>query len=454
MTHERARAMEHAHRHAIAYLDSLAHRPVWPRASYEDMYKAFATGLTEQGFAPSDVVDELTQIADPGLSATASGRFFGFVIGGTLPAGLAAEWLTVTWDQNAGLVQLTPAAAAAEVVAGEWLVDLLGLPTGSAVGFVTGGMMANFSSLAAARHTVLSRAGWDLKARGLRDAPRIRLVVGEFRHHTIDRSAELLGFGAEDMIVAKCDDQGRMLPSALEDGLADVDGPVVVCLQAGEVHTGGFDPFPQLIDVARRHDAWVHVDGAFGLWASASASTRDLTAGAADADSWATDGHKTLNVPYDCGFAIVRDPAAIRSVFGVSADYLIDAVGDPMERTPEFSRRARGFAVWAAIRSLGRQGVDNLVAGLCDRAAQMADGLRAIPGVDVVNDVVFTQVMATFGDDAATMRLGEQLLADGTAVLTPGVWHGRAVLRCSMSSWATTPDDIEATLAAIRRLMA
>jgi glutamate/tyrosine decarboxylase-like PLP-dependent enzyme len=450
---DRYKALELAHRHAAAYLDSLGERSVWPRASYDEIYQSFHQPLPAEGIEPGQVVDDLVRLAEPGINAMSSGRFYGFVVGGTLPAALAADWMTAAWDQNAGMTQVTPAAAAAEAVAGEWLLDLLGLPGDSAVGFVTGAMMANFTCLAAARRAVLDAAGWDLRAKGLRDAPRIRFVVGEFRHHTIDRSADLLGFGRDDTLVVPCDDQGRMLPGELDRLLDEADGRLIVCLQAGEVHTGAFDAFEELIPIARRHGAWIHVDGAFGLWAAASTRTRHLTAGVTLADSWATDGHKTLNVPYDTGFAIVRDPAAMRAVLAVSADYLLDSTGDPLERTPEFSRRARGFPVWAALRSLGRDGVDALVSGLAERASQMADGLRTMPGVEVLNDVVFTQVLATFGDDDATRRLGERLLDDGAAALTPGVWAGRAVQRCSLSGWATTADDVDTTLNAIRRLL-
>jgi glutamate/tyrosine decarboxylase-like PLP-dependent enzyme len=450
---DRDEALDRAHRHAVAYLESLGERAVWPTATYDEMRRAFDVELTAEGVDAPQVVDDLARLAERGLNASSSGRFYGFVFGGTLPSALAADWLTSAWDQNVGLTQATPAAAAAEAVAGDWIVDLLGLPSGSGVGFVTGGQMANFAGLAAARHAVLARAGCDLKASGLRNAPRITLVVGRFRHGTIDRAAAYLGLGSDDRIDVDADDEGRMLPAALEEVMAAVEGPSIVCLQAGEVHTGAFDPFPELIDTAHRHDAWVHVDGAFGLWAGGCARTRHLVDGVAGADSWATDGHKTLNVPYDSGFAIVRDPAALAAVFAVSADYLIDGVGDPLDRTPEFSRRGRGFAAWAALRSLGRAGVDNLVGGLCDRAVQMSAGLREIPGVEVLNDVVFTQVVASFGDDEATRLLGERLRAEGTAVLTPGVWRGKAVLRCSFSDQATTSADVDATLAAIRRLM-
>jgi glutamate/tyrosine decarboxylase-like PLP-dependent enzyme len=446
-----SQALDAAHKTATTFLESLPTRPVWPRATYEQLRAAFDSPLPQHGSDPASVVEELAVLADPGIVASAGGRFFGFVVGGALPAALAADWLTSAWDQNAGLSSMAPAAAAAEAVAGKWLVEILGLPRGSSVGFVTGAMMANFTCLAAARRRVLADAGWDLDARGLRGAPPTAVVVATHRHDTIDRALRLLGFGRDELVVVPSDAQGRMLPAGLEAALATVTGPAIVCLQAGEVHTGAFDPFGELIAIARRSDAWVHVDGAFGLWAAASPRTRHLAAGVEAADSWATDAHKTLNVPYDSGLAIVKEDADLRGAFGVTADYLIAGDGDPLERTPEFSRRARGFPVWAALRALGRDGVGRLVEGLCDHAAEMATALRATPGVEVLNDVVFTQVVAAAHDDATTRALGELLLEEGTAALTPGRWMERAVLRCSLSTWSTTSADVEATVEAVRR---
>ncbi|MEP6665861.1 MAG: pyridoxal-dependent decarboxylase [Nocardioidaceae bacterium] len=452
---DRARALAVAHDRATAFLERLPERPVWPRASYDDMLEALGGDLPSEGTDPAELVEQLAVQAEPGLAGIPGGRFYGFVIGGGLPAALAADWLASTWDQNAGLSAISPAASAVETIAGGWLVDLLGLPAQSAVGFVTGATMANFTGLAVARREVLAKAGWDLDQQGLPGAPPTRIVVGEHRHSTVDRAAKFLGFGRNQLIVVPADGEGRMLPDELARALEDAgDGPLVVCLQAGEVHTGAFDLFEPLIGLAHDHGAWVHVDGAFGLWAATAESTRHLTEGVQSADSWATDGHKTLNVPYDSGMAIVRDGAAMRAVFGSRADYLIEGAGDPSERTPELSRRARGFAVWAALRSLGRDGVAALVRRLCDNAARMAAGLADIPGVEVLNDVVFTQVVATFGSDDETRALGQRLLADGTAVLTPGEWRGRVVQRCSISNWSTTYDDVDMTLAAVRRLLA
>ena len=447
------RVLSRAHALAEEFLDGLAARPVWPRATFDEMLAALGGPLPEAGEDPVAVVERLAATADPGLAGTAGPRFFGFVIGGSLPAALGADVLTSAWDQNAGINSLTPAAAAAEVVAGEWIVDALGLPAGAAVGFVTGGMMANYSCLSAGRHGVLARHGWDVAARGLFDAPRVRVVVGRHRHDTIDRAVRYLGLGQESVVEVDTDDQGRISVDALEAALAAVDGPTIVCLQAGEVHTGAFDDFAAAIPVARKHEAWVHVDGAFGLWAAASPSYRHLTTGMADADSWATDAHKTLNVPYDSGLALVRDPSTLAAGFGVVADYLIGAAGDPMGRTPEFSRRARGFPVWAALRSVGRDGLAVLVDRLCSHATLLAKGFDAIDEVEVVNDVVFTQVMFRLSSDERTTEAGRRLLADGTCVVTPAVWQGRAVQRCAVSNWSTTEDDVAATVAALRRVI-
>lgn len=451
---ERERALDAAHRHAAGFLESLDDRPVWPRASLDEMVAAFGGPLAEEGLDPAAVVDEIAERADPGLVAIPGGRFFGFVIGGTHPAALAADWLVSAWDQNSGSSLLTPATVAMERVAGKWMLELFGLPSTASVGFVTGGQLANFTCLATARTAVLARAGWDLAERGLRSAPPIRFVVGADRHGSVDRAARFLGIGRAELTVVESDDQGRMRPDALESALDYGRGPLIVCLQAGEVHTGAFDDFGMLIPIARRHEAWVHVDGAFGLWAAASPSLRPLTAGAEAADSWATDAHKTLNVPYDCGMAIVRDPQDSIAAFRTGGDYLIYSGLDPWDVTPELSRRARGVPAWAALRSLGRVGIARLLDGLHANAVAMAKGLTSVDGVEVLNDVDYTQVMFCLGEDDATRALGEAILADGTAAVTGAEWRGRAVLRCSMSSWATTAEDIDRTVTAIRRLVA
>jgi len=389
--------------------------------------------------------------------AMQSGRFFGWVIGGTLPAALAADWLVSAWDQNTGLRYATPATAAAEESAAAWLLDLFGLPAGADVGFVTGATMANFTCLAAARSSVLSRVGWDVERHGLCEAPRPRIVVGAERHETIDLALRYLGLGEPQPVAA--DDQGRLRVDALSEALDGLDGrtPVIVCLQAGNVHSGAFDPLTETIDVAHRHGAWVHVDGAFGLWAAAAPALSHLVAGLAGADSWTTDAHKTLNVPYDCGVAIVADRAALRSVFGAHASYLITddtGPGDPLEKVPEYSRRARGVPVWAALRSLGRAGVVDLVEGLAGHARAMADGLASIDGAEVVNDVVYTQVCVAFGDDQRTRAVTAHLIADGTAWMSGSRWHDRDVLRVSVSNWSTDDEDVRRSVEAVRRAVA
>ncbi|NII70993.1 pyridoxal phosphate-dependent decarboxylase family protein [Microbacterium ulmi] len=450
---ERQRALQAAHRAALDFLDSLDDRPVWPRATLDDMLAVFGGPLGEEGRDAADVVAELADKAEPGLVAIPGGRFFGFVIGGTLPAALAADWLVSTWDQNSGSSTLTPTTVALERIAGEWICDLLGLPAEAVVGWVTGAQVSNYVCLAIAQHAVLRRVGWDATKRGLRRAPAVRLVVGEHRHGSIDRAARFCGIGSEEFTVVAADDQGRMIPQALETALSVGDGPAIVCLQAGEVHTGAFDPFAELVPIARRHGAWVHIDGAFGLWAAASDRLRPLTDGMTDADSWTTDAHKTLNVPYDCGIAIVRDPADAIAFFRAGGDYLVFTSLDPWDVSPELSRRGRGVPAWAALRSLGRRGVAALIDRLRDNAGRLEAGLRGIPGVIVVNEVPYTQVMFRLEDDEATRALGAAILEEGTAALTGAEWDGRATLRCSMSSWATTQEDVDLTVAAIARLV-
>jgi glutamate/tyrosine decarboxylase-like PLP-dependent enzyme len=449
---ERRHALDAAHTAAVRFLDTLDDRPVWPRASLDDMLAAFGGPLPEDGDDASALISDLAARADPGLVAIPGGRFFGFVIGGTLPAALAADWLVSAWDQNSGSSTMTTATVALERIAGGWICELLGLPSDSAVGFVTGAQVSNFVCLASAQHAVLRRVGWDLTASGLRGAPPVRLVVGEDRHGSIDRAARFCGIGRDELTVVAADDQGRMTPRGLSAALEGSAGPAIVCLQAGEVHTGAFDPLDELVPIAREHGAWVHVDGAFGLWAAASPRLARLTAGAELADSWTTDAHKTLNAPYDCGMAIVRDPADAIAMFRTGGDYLMFASLDPWDVAPELSRRARGVPAWAALRSLGRRGVAQLVERLHDNAVRLASGLREIEGITVVNDVMYTQVMFRLADDARTRALGTAILDDGTAALTGAEWRGRAALRCSMSSWATTDADIDRTVAAIARL--
>lgn len=450
----RERALGVAHREALRFLDTLEERPVWPRAGVDEMERVFGGSLADEGLDPADVIETLTNDAEPGLVGIPGGRFFGFVIGGTLPAALAADWLVSVWDQNSGSTTMTTAVSALERAAGRWICELLGLPATASVGFVTGAQVSNTVCLATAQNAMLRRVGWDQLRRGLRGAPRVAVVVGEHRHASIDRAARFCGWGSEEIVVVPGDEQGRMRPDALAQTMTDLrDTPSVVCLQAGEVHTGAFDPFDDLIPIAKAAGAWVHVDGAFGLWAGASPALRRLVDGVGEADSWTTDGHKTLNVPYDCGMAIVRDPADSVAMFRTGGDYLMYAHLDPWDLTPELSRRGRGVPVWAALRSLGRRGVAELVQGMCENARLLAEGLGGIPGITVVNDVDYTQVMFRLDEDDATRRLGAEILREGTAAMTGAEWHGRAVIRCSVSSWATTARDVRRTLDAVRGLV-
>ncbi len=406
--------------------------------------------------APEDVVELLATLAEPGLMAMQSGRFFGWVIGGTLPAALAADWLVSAWDQDAGLRYATPAVVAAEEAAAAWLADLLGLPADVDVGFVTGGTMANFTCLASARTSVLSREGWDVGRSGLNGAPTVDVLVGSERHETIDLSLRYLGLGDPRTVAA--DEQGRIRVDALADTLDGIEpgSPVIVCLQAGNVHSGAFDPFSEAIEMAHQHGAWVHVDGAFGLWAAAAPSLRHLVFGLDEADSWATDAHKTLNVPYDCGIAIVRERSAMRATFGVHANYLIadqSGPGDPLEKVPEFSRRARGVPVWAALRSLGRAGVVDLVERLSHHAQSIAMGLADIDGARILNDVVYTQICVAFESEETTRAVTARLIGDGAVWMSGSRWHDHDVLRVSVSNWTTDDDDVRRSVEAVRNAL-
>jgi glutamate/tyrosine decarboxylase-like PLP-dependent enzyme len=436
--------------HALTYLDGVPERRVPPTATTEQLIDAFGPDVPEGPTDPVAVIDDLVAAAEPGLAALASPRFFGFVIGGTYPVGIAADWLTSAWDQNVGLREVTPAHSAARDVVQSWVLDLLGLPSTATVGTVTGGMMANFVGLAAGRHAVLRRAGWDVEDAGLQGAPTVRVLVGEERHSTIDLALRYLGLGAPQTVAV--DGQGRIRIDALAEALAADDGPVLVALAAGNIHSGAFDDFAAAVPLAHEHGAWVHVDGAFGLWAAAAESTRHLVAGYEQADSWATDAHKTLNVPYDSGLAIVADPVVHRATLGVHAPYLMHSQGepDPFELVPEFSQRGRAFPLWATLRFLGRSGVDDLVHGLHRHAVALADGVRALGG-EVLHDVVFTQVSTAWGDDATTAAVEQALIADGEAWMTGSTWHGRRVLRIAVSNWATDETQVSRTLVALER---
>jgi glutamate/tyrosine decarboxylase-like PLP-dependent enzyme len=446
-------ALDRARDHSVEWLESMATQPVAPRQNADEVAAHFRVPLQKKGIDPAEVIDELATFAEPGLMRMPSGRFFGWVIGGTLPAALASDWLVSAWDQNTGIRYATPATAAIEEAAEDWLLDLLGFSATSGVGFTTGATMANFVGLAAGRKKVLDAVGWDVQTDGLSGSPRITVLAGEESHASIDQALRYLGLGLPIPVAA--DDQGRIRVDALADALDAASGPILLCLQAGNLHSGAFDPFRETIELAHARGAWVHVDGAFGLWAAVSPSWATAVDGLDLADSWATDAHKTLNVPYDCGVAIVADRALLRSAFGVHTDYLIhDAQGDPFERVPEFSRRARGIPVWAALRSLGRDGAIALVEGLAENARALAHGLAELPGVEVLNDVVFTQVCLSFGTDDHTRRVTQALIADGAVWMSGSRWKGRDILRISVSNWSTDAEDVAASIDAVRRAMA
>ncbi|MBM7504493.1 pyridoxal phosphate-dependent decarboxylase family protein [Agromyces aurantiacus] len=442
-----------AHRRAAEWLDALPERPIPPRATVDRMLDELGRDLPEHGEPADEVIARLADRIEPGLMAMGSPRFYGWVIGGTQPVALAADWLVSAWDQNTGLRNVTPGTVAVEEIAAAWVLELLGLPAESEVGFATGATTAQFACLAAARDDVLRRAGWDVATDGLAGGPRVRFVVGAERHGTIDLAGRYLGLGAP--IEVACDDQGRIRPDALREVLASGAGPAVVCLQAGNIHSGAFDPFVEACRVAHEAGAWVHVDGAFGLWAAASPRLRRLTEGLADADSWSTDAHKTLNVPYDCGIAMVRDGAALRHALSMHASYLqaTEVGADPHEKVAELSRRARGVPTWAVLRHLGRDGVADLIDRLAGSARIIAEGVGGLPGVEVLNDVVFTQVCIALEDDAATEALSARLWADGEVLAMTSRWHDRAVVRFSVSNWGTDAAQARRTVAAVERAL-
>jgi glutamate/tyrosine decarboxylase-like PLP-dependent enzyme len=446
-----------AYEHAVAHLDGLPARPVGTTVGLAELRAALGGPLPGRPQDPRQVVRELAVAAGPGIVASGSGRYFGFVVGGATPAALAADWLTAAWDQNAGLYVLGPAAAVVEEVAGAWLAELLGLPAGASVGFVTGAQMANFTALAAALTEVLGRTGWDLASSGLWGAPPVRVLAGEQRHGTIDRALRFLGVGTAAVVPVASDEQGRMRLDALARALAAGDGPAIVCAQVGNVNTGAVDPVGEICDLAHGHGAWVHVDGAFGLWAAASPRLRHLTAGVERADSWATDAHKWLNVPYDCGLVFCADPRAHRAAMGARAGYLMhgaDGERDALDHNPEHSRRARGFTVYAALRALGRDGVAELVERTCALARRFADRLGAAPGVEILNDVVLNQVLVAFGSDEATRAVLAGVQRDGTCWTSGTTWRGRAAVRISVSNWSTDEADVDRSVAAILRCAA
>lgn len=434
---------------AVRYLEELQQRAVAPSPHAIEQLVRLDTPLPASPSDPSEVIAVLDDVASPATMAMAGPRFFGFVIGGALPVTVAANWLATAWDQNAALHRVTPGVAVLEQVALRWLVELLGLPAPCGGAFVTGATVANFTALAAARHAVLARVGWNVEGDGLFGAPPITVVVSEEAHPSLTKSLGLLGLGRTRVVTVPVDHAGRMRA----DRLPALAGPTIVCIQAGNVNTGSFDPAAEIAAATRAAGAWLHVDGAFGLWAAASPAHAHLAAGISLADSWATDAHKWLNVPYDSGVAFVRDPDALQAAMAITAAYLptVTPFRNPADFTPELSRRGRGVEVWAALRHLGREGVADLIARTCRHAARFAEAFRAA-GFEVLNDVVLNQVLVAFGDADTTVRVIDAVQADGTCWCGVTQWQGRTAMRVSVSSWATTDEDVERSLEAILRV--
>lgn len=436
---------------AINYLDNLNRRSVAPSPEAIAQLAQFDEPLPEQPAAPETVLAQLDELGSPATVASAGRRYFGFVTGGALPASLAANWLAGAWDQNGFSVTSSPVVAKIEEVALRWLVDALKLPPQTGGGFVTGATMANFTALAAARHAILQKAGWDAEAQGLFGAPPITVVVGDEVHVSLLKALSLLGLGRERVTRVPVDNQGRIRA----DALPPLNESTIVCLQAGNVNTGAFDPAEEICAAAQKAGAWAHVDGAFGLWAAAAPNRAHLAAGLEQADSWATDAHKWLNTPYDSGLAFCRNPEHLRGAMAATrAAYLVQSEArEPFQYTPEMSRRGRGIEVWAALRSLGRAGLADLIERNCRYAARLAEGLRAAE-FRVLNDVVLNQVMVSFGHEATTRRVIAAVQAEGACWCGGTVWQGHTAMRISVSSWATTEADIERSLEAILRVAA
>jgi len=441
--------LENAAQRAISYLEGLDSRSVAPSPEAIAKLTVLDQPLPEESREPELVLNLLDEICSSASMAMAGPRFFGFVIGGSLPVTLAANWLAGAWDQNTAYYNVTPATAYLEQIALRWILDLFHLPRECEGAFVTGATMANFSSLAAARHAMLKRSGWNVEADGLFGAPPITVIVGAEAHPSLIKALGLLGFGRNRTIKVPADSQGRLRA----DALPSLSGPTIVCTQAGNVNTGSFDPISEICEMAHRDGAWVHVDGAFGLWGLAVPSMAHITNGIDQADSWATDFHKWLNVPYDSGLAIVRDADALCGAMAVTADYLPTAspFRNPSDFTPELSRRARGVEVWAALQSLGRNGVAELVERTCRYARRFAEGFQSA-GYEVLNDVVLNQVLVAFGDAETTNRVISGIQTDGTCWCGGTVWQGRTAMRISVSSWATTEEDVEQSLEAMLQI--
>lgn len=439
---------------AALYRDSVAEAPELPRYAYHEMVARMAAPVPETGAPAGDVLAELLTLSEGGLMPITGPRFFGWVMGASHPAGVAADIMVSAWGQNAGFHTSTPAAAAMEAIAEGWLLDLLDLPKESGIGFSTGATVANATCLAAARTHVLGEVGWDADADGLFGAPPVHVLIGAEAHSSLFASLQLIGFGARRVVKVDADAQGRMIPAALERAIAGLEGPKIFIAQAGHINSGAFDPFTEIAGIAHAHGAWLHVDGAFGLWAraSANAAERALTEGIEHCDSWCTDGHKWLQVPYDCGFAIVRHKPSLAKAMTQWASYLPQiADGDrvPSAYVPELSRRARGVPVWAVIKALGRDGIAELVARNCAQARRFAERLAAEPGIEVLNEVVINQVSLSFGSDEATRAVIARVQQDGVLYAGGSQWRGRWVMRLSVSSGPTTDADVDLSADAI-----
>jgi len=439
---------EFAHR-AKRYAKNLQSRQVFPSAGALEKLRTLDIPLQDNPLSPVEVLSLLDEIGSPATVASTGSRYYGFVVGGALPAALAANLLAGVWDQNAGLEVASPVATALEDISIQWLLSLLGLPMDAGVGFVTGATMANFTGLAAARHVVLEKAGWDVERSGLFGAPPVTVVVGEEVHVSLLKALSMLGLGRERVVRVEVDGQGRMCA----DRIPDPQGPTIVCAQAGNVNTGAFDPIADICEVIRKKEnTWLHVDGAFGLWAAASPNRAYLTHGIQQADSLAADAHKWLNVPYDSGLVFVRDAQALVAAMSTSAAYLIDSgKREPSHYVPELSRRARGVKVWAALRSLGKKGLADLIEMNCRQATRFAEGLKAA-GHTILNDVVLNQVLVSFADAETTDRVIRRVQEEGTCWCGGTTWQGERAMRISVSSWKTTDQDIEFSLNAILRI--
>ena len=461
-----APALQRAFDASLSYLDGLDDAAVGPTASRAELLRRLGHPLVEQGMPPEAVIEALSADVDPGLMRSGGGRFYAWVIGGSVPAALAADWLTSTWDQNAGLYAPSPAASVVEEIAGGWLKDLLGLPAGAAFALVTGCQMAHFTCLAAARNHLLAARGWDVERRGLTGAPPIRVLTNDQHHSTLPRALRHLGLGTDALVTVPTDARDSMDPGPLGEALrADPDMPTIVHLQAGDINTGVSEDFRTLVPLAQTHGAWVHVDGAFGLWAAASPRFRALVAGVEQADSWATDGHKWLNVPYDCGYAFVARPEALRGAMSVRASYLThdSDARDQMDWTPEFSRRARGFATYAAIRQLGRRGIAALVDRCCDHAHALATRIGALEGAELLREPIINQGLVRFPSpragatpadhDRHTDDVAAAITASGEAFFSGTTWQGMRCMRISVSGWMTTADDVDRVVDAVRRVL-